>query len=134
MLSYKDIAEVYRIGLTVGLFTNEEVIVWADSVIAAEANPDVALFDVSTAAGVSAGKMASLLREVGGDHDPRTARNVIYGLLGRRLESGEANEDRVAAQVKAVQQGEGVHGEVGDDLRASLKAHDALAAEWSKRS
>jgi hypothetical protein len=130
MLTHKDIAEVYRIGLTIGMFTPQDVVVWADSVIAAEANPDFALFDVSTAGGESAGKMATLLRVMGGEHDPKTARKVLYGLLGRRMASDSGAADSVAAQVKAIQQGEGVHAEVGEDLKASLAQHDAFAAEW----
>lgn len=134
MLTQKDIAEVYRLGMTIGMFTVDEVIVWSDSVIAAEANPDFALFDISSAGKVSEGKMATLLRAMGGDHDPRTARNVIYGLLGRKLKADPGAADSVAAQAKAIQQGEGVHGEVGDDLAAGLSKHDALAEAWSSRS
>jgi hypothetical protein len=132
MLGQKDIAEVYRLGLTIGLFTVEEVIAWSDSVVASAADPDFGLIEVSSAGKVSEGKMASLLREVGGESDPKTARRVIYGLLGRKLKEG-ASPDQIAAQAKAIQQGEGVHGEIGEDLAASLGAHDALAAEWLAR-
>lgn len=133
MLTPKDIAEVYRLGMTIGMFTVDEVIVWADSVIAVDANPDFALFDISTAGKVSEGKMATLLGAMGGDHDPKTARKVIYGLLGRKLKADPGAADSIAAQAKAIQQGEGVHGEVGDDLASGLNQHDALAAEWASR-
>jgi hypothetical protein len=133
MLTQKEIAEVYRLGLTIGMFENAEVVTWADSVIAADPNPDFALFDISTAGNESAGKMATLLRAMGGEHNPKTARHVIYGLLGRKLAADPGAAEAVAAQAKAIQQGEGVHNEVGEDLQSSLSQHDALAAEWLSR-
>lgn len=135
MLSRKDIAEVYRLGLTIGLFTVDEVVSWADSIIAVDDNPEFALIEVSTNGDVTEGKMATLLRDVGGDTDPKTARNVIYGLLGRKLKDGGA-EDTTVAQLKAVQLGEGVHGEVvldSGDLAAELAKHEAVAAGWDAR-
>lgn len=133
MLTQKDIAEVYRLGLTIGMFTVDEVIAWSDSVVAVDPNPDFALFDISSAGKVSEGKMATLLRAMGGDHDPKTARKVVYGLLGRKLKADPGASETIAAQAKAIQQGEGVHGEVGEDLAGALGQHDALAEEWSSR-
>jgi hypothetical protein len=130
MLSRKDIAEVYRLGLTIGMFSVDQVVEWADSIIAVEDNPEFALIEVSTNGDATEGKMATLLRDVQGEVDARTARNVIYGLLGRKLAADRDAADTVAAQAKAVQQGEGVHGEVGDDLAADLGRHEALAAAW----
>lgn len=130
MLTQKDIAEVYRLGLTIGLFEVKEVIAWADGIIAASDDPDFGLIEVSMAGDANEGKMAQLLREVGGDNEAKVAREVIYALLGQKLAADASQADGVAAQLKAIQRGEGVDDGATTDTVAS---YSARAAEWAAR-
>ncbi|MCK6550695.1 hypothetical protein L6R52_32960 [Myxococcota bacterium] len=127
MLTQKDIAEVYRLGLTIGLFEVKEVVAWADGIIAASDNPDFGLIEVSMAGDVNEGKMAQLLREVGGDCDAKVARGVIYGLLAKKLAADASAADTIGAQVKAIQRGEGVDDGVTAD---NVADYTSRAADW----
>ncbi len=133
MLTNKEIAEVYRMGLVIGLFDPKEVVSWADAVIAQEADPEYAIIELSMATDANEGKLATLLLDVSGDASPEKSRHVLLGLLGRRLTTDPGAAAQVASQVKAIEQGEGVSLGLGADLASALAKHDGLAGEWLAR-
>jgi hypothetical protein len=130
VLNHKQIAEVYRMGLVIGLFEVKSVVAWADGVIGAEADPDYALIEVSMAGDANEGKMAALLKEVKGDADPKHSQSVVLGLLARKLAADPGRGAAIAAQVKALETSEGMTAGIGADLGASLSRHESAAKEW----
>jgi len=68
----KEDAEVLRHGLLAGCRTVADVVAWADSIIAADTRPDIAIIEVATSARRSRGDVMALLRTVPGDYDPVT--------------------------------------------------------------
>ena len=102
MLTTPEKAEVYRLGLTVGLFEVPDAVTWADQVIMAEANPDNAILEVSMAADAGTAGMISRLKDAAGDQSPGRPRDVVLALLGKRLSGDPGAAEGIAAQLKAL--------------------------------
>lgn len=69
MPNQKEQAEVLRCGLQAGVRTVADAVAWADSIIAADPQPDIAVIEVACGGLRRPGEMVSLLREVGGESD-----------------------------------------------------------------
>src|SRR5262245_20765192 len=69
MSSQKEQAEALRYGLLAGVRTVSDAVVWADSVIAADPTPDIAVIEVASSSRRPPNEVASLLRTVAGECD-----------------------------------------------------------------
>lgn len=78
-------AEVYRLGLISGFFTKDEVIEWADEVIAKERQPEQAIIELSLGQSSNTSNFTVLLRVVSGQRDTATAFHTLMGLYAKRL-------------------------------------------------
>jgi hypothetical protein len=69
MPNQKEQAEVLRYGLQAGVRTVADAVAWADSIIAADPQPDIAVIEVACGGRRPAHEMVSLLRDVAGQCD-----------------------------------------------------------------
>ena len=74
----KEQAEFYRVGLLLGLFKISDVIAWCDSVIMAEAAPDLAIIEASMSGGKGVDAVVSALSEMKGEFDSRSVKKRIF--------------------------------------------------------
>ncbi len=74
----KEQAEVYRIGLLLGLFKLPNVIAWCDSIIMAEAEPDIAIIEASISGSKGIDAVANALSEVEGEFNNRSVAKIIF--------------------------------------------------------
>lgn len=74
----KEQAEVYRVGLLLGLFKLSDVISWCDSIIMAEASPDVAIIEASISGSKGINAVSNALSEVNGEFNKRLVTKVIF--------------------------------------------------------
>ncbi|MCC7385260.1 MAG: hypothetical protein IT384_25655 [Deltaproteobacteria bacterium] len=102
MLKIQEQAEVFRLGMIIGIFEPSEAIAWADRVIGEEAKPDNAILEVSMAAGANTAAMVSLLRDAAGEHTPGKPRDVLFGILAQQLSKNQADAPAIAAQLKTL--------------------------------
>lgn len=108
MSNIKEKAEVFRLGLIIGIFEVKEVVAWADEVIAAEADPEFAIIDVSMAGDASNGTMASHLSKVSGDADSQKVFGALCGILSKRANTTSSLSE-VCGQLTALERGEGAN-------------------------
>lgn len=149
MLTTQERAEVYRLGVIIGMFEVPEVIRWADEVIAAEDKVDNAMLEISMAGDANTAKMATLLRDAAGEQRPGKPRDVIFGLLGKQLTSDASSAGSVAARLKTLRSaydapdatllkaadlatpfGQGDDDHVTREMTAFLTPYASAAAEW----
>jgi hypothetical protein len=79
MLSLKDTAEVYRIGLVTGLFIKNDVIKWADKIIEDEENIEYEIIEISLMQNSKTADIALKLDEINGIPNNQ---DVLYTFLG----------------------------------------------------
>jgi hypothetical protein len=87
MIAIKEMAEVYRLGLLTGLFSKEDVIAWADSIVRSESKPDYAFIEVSMSKNMIADDVANHLGSIKGTFDSKLPSKVLLGLLSKLFES-----------------------------------------------
>jgi hypothetical protein len=90
-------AERFRIGVAGGWVNPQAAIAWADSVIAAEARPESAFFDISSASGRDRSELSILLSKVPGEADQVEVMRRCLGDLGAWVD-GDASRGRQAAE------------------------------------
>lgn len=81
----KEIAEVRRIGLFIGLFTQAEVIDWADWCISTMFEPPFEILEVSMSGHQNVIDTAAKLQAIKGEYDQELVVNVLLGLMYERL-------------------------------------------------
>jgi hypothetical protein len=69
MPKQKEEAEVLRHGLLAGVRTVADAVAWADSMVAADPKPDIAVIEVASSARRSTADVVALLRDVPGECD-----------------------------------------------------------------
>lgn len=85
MLNLKEQAEVYKLGLLIGYFKIEDVILWADFVIENDENPNLVIIDVSLSGKKGINEVVSQLGNINGKIDINTPVKTILGLLYKDL-------------------------------------------------
>lgn len=95
-LPLKVVAEVYRLGLTIGFFDKSHVIQWVDTAIDELSHPPFELLEVSMKAKASLVDVASALKGIKGDFESEgTAIKYILGMLSQTLRDNQNYEEVV---------------------------------------
>lgn len=97
MLSLKDEAEIYRIGLITGLFVKNDVISWADKIIETQENIEYEIIEVSLLGSSSKTDIASKLFEVKGTPDRQHILNLFLGLCSNSYNSNKFTTDDICS-------------------------------------
>lgn len=85
MLTVKERAEVYRLGLNCGFFSKDEVIHWVDDYIAQSLDPEYTLIEVSLLHKRKAVEISSKLKELEGKQRQGHAVKAFLGLCYMEL-------------------------------------------------
>ena len=89
--------EVFRDGLEYGIISKDEIVAWADKIIANEEEPDYFFIEISMSGDIN--NLSSLLKtRVPVTHNPVSGR-AILGMAYQRLLSGTINIDNVITAV-----------------------------------
>ncbi|MEI5907078.1 hypothetical protein WAK64_08410 [Bacillus spongiae] len=78
-------AEVYRLGISLGLLPKEEVIKWADKVIEQMDDPPYEIIEVSLSSKKKLEDIVFILMDVKGEFDNELPPKIILGLLKETL-------------------------------------------------
>ncbi|MFJ8118351.1 hypothetical protein [Bacillus mycoides] len=91
MVNIKIIAEVFRIGLQIGLFSKTEVIEWADYTIETFDSPSIEIIEVSLSSNDKLVDIVSKLKNIKGTYDKKLPVKIILGLLWEKFIINEEN-------------------------------------------
>ncbi|TKH47370.1 hypothetical protein FC698_15715 [Bacillus cereus] len=91
MVNIKIIAEVFRIGLQIGLFSKTEVIEWADHTIKTLDSPSIEIIEVSLSSNDKLVDIVSKLKNIKGTYDQKLPVKIILGLLWKEFMINEEN-------------------------------------------
>ncbi|MDT3497830.1 hypothetical protein NLU03_26840 [Bacillus toyonensis] len=91
MVNLKIIAEVFRIGLQIGLFSKTEVIEWADHTIETLDSPSIEIIEVSLSSNDKLVDIVSKLKNIKGTYDQKLPVKIILGLLWEKFMINEEN-------------------------------------------
>ena len=91
MVNIKIIAEVFRIGLQIGLFSKTEVIEWADHTIETLDSPSNEIIEVSLSSNDKLVDIVSKLKNIKGTYDKKLPVKIILGLLWKEFMINEEN-------------------------------------------
>ncbi|MBJ8106904.1 MULTISPECIES: hypothetical protein [Bacillus cereus group] len=91
MVKTKEMAEVFRIGLQIGLFSKNDVINWADHTIETLDSPVNEIIDVSLSSNDKLVDIASKLKNIKGRYDEKLPVKIILGLLWEKFIINEEN-------------------------------------------
>ena len=84
-MDIKLMADVYRIGISIGLFSIQEVIKWTDNIIDQLDTPPYELIDLSLSAKEKLENITLKLMKVKGEVDNELPPKIILGLLNNNL-------------------------------------------------
>ncbi|KAB2399921.1 MULTISPECIES: hypothetical protein [Bacillus cereus group] len=85
MINTKETAEVFRIGLQIGLFSKTDVITWADQTIELLDNPSNEIIEVSLSSNDKSVDIVSKLKNIKGIYDEKLPVKIILGLLWKKF-------------------------------------------------
>ncbi|PEI83100.1 hypothetical protein [Bacillus toyonensis] len=85
MVNMKIIAEVFRIGLQIDLFSKTEVIEWADHTIETLDSPSIEIIEVSLSSNDKLVDIVSKLKNIKGTYDQNLPVKIILGLLWEKF-------------------------------------------------
>ncbi|MED1014283.1 hypothetical protein P4T54_25910 [Bacillus mycoides] len=91
MVNTKIIAEVFRIGLQIGLFSKNDVIEWADHTIETLDSPSNEIIEVSLSSNDKLVDIVSKLKNIKGTYDKKLPVKIILGLLWEKFMMNEEN-------------------------------------------
>ncbi|MCU5584453.1 hypothetical protein OCF65_29295 [Bacillus toyonensis] len=91
MVNIKIIAEVFRIGLQIGLFSKAEVIEWADHTIETLDSPSNEIIEVSLSSNDKLVDIVSKLKNIKGTYDKKLPVKIILGLLWKEFTINKEN-------------------------------------------
>ncbi|PEK86240.1 hypothetical protein [Bacillus mycoides] len=91
MINIKIIAEVFRIGLQIGLFLQTEVIEWADHTIETLDSPSNEIIEISLSSNDKLVDIVSKLKNIKGTYDKKLPVKIILGLLWEKFMINEEN-------------------------------------------
>ncbi|MBI5632432.1 MAG: hypothetical protein HZA15_03015 [Nitrospirae bacterium] len=83
-MNHKIIAEAYRGGLDDGFVTENEIVSWADSVIACNSSPEYIFIELSLSAGDKE-KISELLSQIQGKASPEDSLRIRLGFIATAL-------------------------------------------------
>ncbi|HHY2677070.1 TPA: hypothetical protein ACV439_005070 [Bacillus toyonensis] len=95
MVNIKIIAEVFRIGLQIGLFSKTEVIEWADHTIETLDSPSIEIIEVSLSSNDKLVDIVSKLKNIKGTYGQKLPVKIILGLLWEKFMMNEENVLRI---------------------------------------
>lgn len=95
MLTLKNEAEIYRIGLIIGYFVKCDVIDWVDKLIDTQESVEYEFIELSLLASSSKIEIASKLFDIKGIANEQIIINVFLGLCSSSYNSNEFNEDEI---------------------------------------
>jgi hypothetical protein len=87
-------ASAFRKALLLGLIAVDQVIEWADSVVAVQAQPHTSVIEVSLAGGRRGWEVADLLDSVPGDSDPAMVQRIVFCKMRDVLQKNPGEIDR----------------------------------------
>ncbi|MEW9577345.1 hypothetical protein U9K47_18635 [Bacillus toyonensis] len=91
MITLKETAEVYRIGLQIELFSKKDVIYWADHTIETLDKPPYEIIEVSSSNNDKLIDVISKLKNIKGKYDATLPLKIILGIIYERfILSGES--------------------------------------------
>jgi hypothetical protein len=96
MPGQKEQAEILRQGLMVGTRTVADAVAWADAIIAADPQPDIAIIEVATSSPGLPSEVSALLRDVAGEYDPVTVLRGAMSDLRRALANDPGRGPEIA--------------------------------------
>ncbi|KNY25503.1 hypothetical protein [Pseudobacteroides cellulosolvens] len=99
MLSLKNEAEIYRIGLIVGYFLKDDVISWADKIIETQEKIDYEIIEVSLLSSSSKTNIVSKLSDIDGIVDEQLVINVLLGLCSVGYISNKFSDDEICTML-----------------------------------
>lgn len=148
MNTIQESAAVRSLGFMVGLFSQQDVIAWADSVIACTAEPSSELIELSLASGKHPVDVLHMLHGLAGHWSTPVPVMVVLGLLGRKLRRGDLSPMEVAQALNSLGDypDEGhwpdilmnAEGEQRDEILERLNQHllsfEHEAAAWEERT
>ncbi|MED3447913.1 hypothetical protein P4483_29120 [Bacillus thuringiensis] len=91
MVNVEIIAEVFRIGLQIGLFSKTEVIKWADHTIETLDSPSIEIIEVALSSNDKLVDIVSKLKNIKGTYDKKLPVKIILGLLWKEFMINEEN-------------------------------------------
>ncbi|MGH0522080.1 hypothetical protein [Bacillus toyonensis] len=91
MVNMKIIAEVFRIGLQISLFSKTEVIKWADHTIETLDSPSIEIIEVSLSSNDKLVNIISKLKNIKGTYNQKLPVKIILGLLWEKFMINEEN-------------------------------------------
>lgn len=91
MVNMKIIAEVFRIGLQISLFSKTEVIKWADHTIETLDSPSIEIIEVSLSSNDKLVDIISKLKNIKGTYNQKLPVKIILGLLWEKFMINEEN-------------------------------------------
>ena len=94
-------AEALRLALHAGIVSIPEIIVWADTVIAAEDKPDIIIIELALAAAETRERVSPRLAQFAGDVEALSAIRIVLRLLAHRLQSSPEKAQQIARQLYA---------------------------------
>src|SRR5690606_11847619 len=96
-MEIKVLAEVYRIGIDIGLLTAQDAIQWADNIIEHMESPPYELIDLSLSGNESEEDICFKLSHVNGNFDEELPPKIILSLINELVL--EQEELRIAVRV-----------------------------------
>ncbi|HDX9635600.1 TPA: hypothetical protein ROY20_003438 [Bacillus cereus] len=84
-------AEVFRIGLQIGLFSKTAVIEWADHTIETLDSPSIKIIEVALSSNDKLVNIVSKLKNIKGTYDKKLPVKIILGLLWKEFMINEEN-------------------------------------------
>ncbi|MGE7885167.1 hypothetical protein [Bacillus sp. NPDC094077] len=91
MVNIKIIAEVFRVGFQIGLFSKTEVIEWADHTIETLDSPSIEIIEVSLSSNDKSVDIVSKLKNIKGTYNKKLPVKIILGLLWEKFMINEEN-------------------------------------------
>lgn len=104
MFNIKEQAEVFKLGLLVGFFKTEEVIRWADSILAAEDNPHLGVIDVAFAGSKGINEIITQLDNIKDQINVSIPVQTLLGFLYKELIDQKSTVVEVARKLYVLSQ------------------------------
>lgn len=95
----KEQAEFYRVGLLLGSLKLADVIAWCDSIIMAEALPDINIIEASISGSKGVNAVADALSQVRGDFDKSAVTRRIFRSMFDLVSQDRKQAPKIARQL-----------------------------------
>ncbi|WP_139892835.1 hypothetical protein [Bacillus sp. D386] len=102
-MNIKLTAEVYRVGISIGIFSVQEIIKWADNAIKTLENPPYEIIDLSLSSKLNIEEFMLKLELIKGDVEQGLPPKIILGLLNDYLYIQQDINDVITIMDKLIQ-------------------------------